>query len=357
MAKFSSKTMAERGPQKKQTESLLRWYDINARDLPWRVQGRRQDTYKIWLSEIMLQQTTVAAVREYFVKFITKWPTVHDLAAADREDVMRAWAGLGYYARARNLHACAMIVAENFGGTFPQSFEGLLKLPGIGPYTAGAIAAIAFDQKVVAVDGNVERVISRLHAIEMPLPHSKPAIKAITQSLLPETRCGDFAQALMDLGATICTPKSPNCLICPWTAHCDGRKQGISNSLPRKAPKKAIPVRKGYAFWVEHKGRVLLHQRPDKGLLGGMMAVPTSEWGTRLPHPISGPIAAEWKALAGTVQHTFTHFHLELTVLVAQSGSDGEIRQDGNYRFVKVSDLASEALPTVMRKVVAEVIG
>jgi A/G-specific adenine glycosylase len=350
--------MAEQGPEEKLTRSLLRWYDANARDLPWRVKGGKQDPYKIWLSEIMLQQTTVAAVKDYFIKFTAKWPTVHDLAAADREDVMRAWAGLGYYARARNLHACAITISKTRAGRFPQSLEGLLELPGIGPYTAGAVAAIAFDQKTAAVDGNVERVISRLHAITVPLPQSKPAIKSLAQTLVPEQRAGDFAQALMDLGATVCTPKSPNCLICPWTTQCEARKQGIADTLPRKAPKKSIPTRKGYVFWIERNdGSILLRQRPDKGLLGGMLEIPGTQWTDTLPKSFEAPIVANWRKLPGFVEHTFTHFHLQLTALTA-SGLPIECAVPASsYRWVKKEDLHAEALPTVMRKVVAKVIG
>ena len=226
---------------------LLAWYDTYGRDLPWRMKGKKPDPYSVWLSEIMLQQTTVAAVRDYYNKFIEQWPSVRALAAAPLDDVLKAWAGLGYYARARNLHLCAKTVAEQHGGTFPATVDELLKLPGIGPYTAGAIAAIAFDQPFAAVDGNVERVLSRLHAIATPLPESKPLIREIAQALVPSIRAGDFAQALMDLGATICTPKSPNCLICPWTDQCRGRAFGIAETLPKKSAKKAIPTRRGYA--------------------------------------------------------------------------------------------------------------
>jgi A/G-specific adenine glycosylase len=332
-------------------EKLLCWYDAHARDLPWRTRGRRQNPYLVWLSEIMLQQTTVAAVKDYFIRFVSRWPTVEALAAADREDVMRAWAGLGYYARARNLHACAQVVARDLGGRFPETMDGLLALPGVGPYTAAAIAAIAFDHPVAAVDGNVERVVSRLYAIEVPLPESKPEIRERAQALVPNKRAGDFAQAMMDLGATICTPKSPNCLICPYTEECAGRKLGLADVLPRKAPKKQVPVRKGYAYWVERgDGSVLLRLRPDKGLLGGMMEVPSSEWGAKLPleHSIVG--VSDWKKLPGVVEHTFTHFHLELTVMIAKDDVD---LPDDSFRWVAKDALGSEALPTVMKKVVA----
>jgi A/G-specific adenine glycosylase len=248
---YSWKRMAEQGLEVDTTSRLLHWYDTHGRELPWRVKGGRTDPYRVWLSEIMLQQTTVAAVKDFFLRFVARWPTVGDLAAAELDDVLRAWAGLGYYARARNLHACARKVATERGGKFPTSYEELIALPGIGSYTAAAIGAIAFDLPLAAVDGNVERVISRLYAIETPLPQSKPEIRAKTQALVPDQRAGDFAQALMDLGATICTPKSPNCLICPYTDDCAGCKIGIADRLPRKAPKKSVPTRRAYAFLLE----------------------------------------------------------------------------------------------------------
>ena len=352
-------SMAKQGPGNGLSSQLLDWYDRHARILPWRSRsGEAVDPYRVWLSEIMLQQTTVPAVKAYFEKFVEYWPTVEALAAAPLDDVLKAWAGLGYYARARNLHACAKDVVERFEGVFPQAEAELRSLPGIGPYTAGAIAAIAFDQPHAAVDGNVERVISRLYAIEIPLPESKPEIRARTQALVPVSRAGDFAQALMDLGATICTPKSPNCLICPWTEHCAGRKSGIAASLPRKAARKQVPVRRGVAFWIERPdGAVLLRRRPEKGLLGGMMEVPSTDWGEPPPAPEQeSPLAAEWSALPGLVTHTFTHFHLELQVLKASRILDGVLRDDGDYRWTKHDDLAGEALPTVMRKVVAHVL-
>ena len=345
-----TETMAEQGL----TQSLLQWYDVHARHLPWRApRGTTPDPYRVWLSEIMLQQTTVAAVKDYFLKFVARWPSVRDLAEADIEDVMRAWAGLGYYARARNLHACAKHVAAVLDGQFPRSVDGLLKLPGIGPYTAGAIAAIAYDLPYAAVDGNVERVLSRLHAIETPLPDSKPEIRKLAQAMVPSQRAGDFAQALMDLGATICTPKSPACAICPWMKNCAGRAAGIAETLPRKAAKKAVPTRKGYAFVaVREDGAVLLRRRPDKGLLGGMMEVPGSEWAAALPrnHEASAPFPAPWRKLAGVVEHTFTHFHLQITVMTADGVAADLAPQ---FRWVASEDIRGEALPTVMRKILA----
>ena len=339
--------MAEQGLSGNLSGKLLVWYDAHARTLPWREKpGVKADPYRVWLSEIMLQQTTVAAVQDYFTKFIRLWPTVYDLASAETEDVMKVWAGLGYYARARNLHACAKAVAA-IGGVFPTSVEELQKMPGIGPYTAGAIAAIAFDVPVAAVDGNVDRVVSRYYAIENPLPASKPEIRRLVQALVPQKRAGDFTQAMMDLGATICTPKSPSCMICPWTEDCSGRIKGIAASLPLKAAKAKVSTRYGHVFWIENlKGHVLVRTRASKGLLGGMTEFPSSDWvvGQRLK--FAAPFEAEWKKLTGSVEHTFTHFHLELNVwktVVANPILDG--------RFVKKKVLATEALPSLMRKV------
>jgi A/G-specific adenine glycosylase len=329
---------------------LLAWYDAHGRDLPWRVKGAKPDPYRVWLSEIMLQQTTVTAVRAYYEKFIEKWPTMRALAAAPLDDVLRAWAGLGYYARARNLHACAKMVEERHGGNFPGTVEELLQLPGIGPYTAGAIAAIAFDQPHAAVDGNVERVLSRLHAIETPLPVSKTRIRDIAQALVPQNRAGDFVQALMDLGATICTPRSPNCGTCPWADECRGRALGIAGVLPIKTPRKEIPIRMGYAYWLARDdGSVLLRRRSEKGLLGGMMEVPGSEWAAKLPKG-EAPLKAKWRRLPGTVEHTFTHFHLKITVLAA---AVDDAAPPHDCRWVAAQDVDAEALPSVMRKVVA----
>jgi A/G-specific adenine glycosylase len=339
--------MAEQGLATDLASKLLVWYDANARALPWRMRpGVKADPYKIWLSEIMLQQTTVAAVKDYFIKFIRLWPSVFDLAAAETEDVMKAWAGLGYYARARNLHACAKVVAAA-GGVFPETIDELQKLPGIGPYTAGAIAAIAFDVPVAAVDGNVDRVVSRYYAIEEPLPASKPRIRKLAQALVPQKRAGDFAQAIMDLGATICTPKSPSCLICPWTDDCAGRTKGIAAALPLKAAKQKVPTRYGHVYWIENtKGDVLVRTRVAKGLLGGMTEFPSSDWVDGKRIKFEAPFEAEWKKSVGLVEHTFTHFHLELIVwkaVVAKPVLDG--------RFVKKKVLATEALPSLMRKV------
>jgi A/G-specific adenine glycosylase len=349
--------MAEQGLHQELAGRLLAWYDVSARELPWRAKpGVVPDPYAVWLSEIMLQQTTVAAVKAYFRKFILTWPSVESLAAAGLDDVLKAWAGLGYYARARNLHACAKAVVAEFGGRFPWREEHLRKLPGIGPYTAAAIAAIAFGGRHAAVDGNVERVLSRLHAIETPLPDSKPQIRALAQALVPEPRAGDFAQAMMDLGATVCTPRTPSCVICPWSENCMAKARGIVAKLPRRRAKAAVPKRYGVAFWVEREdGAVLLRRRPERGLLGGMMEVPSTAWDARHPRlpETQAPIAARWAKLPGVVSHTFTHFHLELAVLKSHYVEAGALPDDGDYRWVAAQELSSEALPTVMRKVVA----
>lgn len=293
------------------TNKILAHYDAYARVLPWRSPpgGARPDPYRVWLSEIMLQQTTVATVKAYFARFTQCWPTVSALAAAADEEVMAAWAGLGYYARARNLLACARQVAERYGGHFPEREEGLRALPGIGPYTAAAIAAIAFGQRAVVVDGNVERVITRLFAVETPLPAAKPLIHDLTEPLVPQDRAGDFAQAMMDLGATICTPRNPSCGICPVASDCAARRD--AESYPKKAPKRAKPDRQGVAWWIEAEGAVWLVTRPAKGLLGGMRALPGCDWQGAAPEP---PVRGDWQRL-GRVTHVFTHFRLTLDIL------------------------------------------
>jgi A/G-specific adenine glycosylase len=346
--------MAEQGLHQDLSGKLLAWYDIHARDLPWRAKrGVMPDPYHVWLSEIMLQQTTVAAVRDYYIKFLSLWPKVSDLAAASQDEVLRAWAGLGYYARARNLHACAIKVMSEWNEKFPDTEEALRTLPGIGPYTSAAIAAIAFDQPHAAVDGNVERVMARLHAIETPLPAAKLLIKEKAQALVPKKRAGDFAQALMDLGATICMPRTANCQICPWTDDCRARKHGIAESLPRKMPKEKVPTRLGIAFWVERDdGHILLRRRSQKGLLGGMMEIPSTPWGPKPPVKVSTPFDAKWTKSKTSVEHTFTHFHLQLAVWKT-STANSSLPDDGDYRWVHKDDLAHEALPSLMRKVAA----
>ncbi|SEN59157.1 A/G-specific DNA-adenine glycosylase [Loktanella fryxellensis] len=332
---------------------LLDWYDVHARSMPWRVPpadrkaGRLPDPYGIWLSEVMLQQTTVAAVRDYWRKFTARWPTVSDLAAADDADVMAAWAGLGYYARARNLLKCARVVVADHGGVFPSDRDVLLTLPGIGPYTAAAVAAIAFDRPETVLDGNVERVMARIHDVHTPLPTAKPHLMALAAALTPQDRPGDYAQAVMDLGATICTPKSPACGICPWRDGCAGRIAGTAASLPRKTPKKAVPVRHGFVYVVRRSdGAWLVETRPDTGLLGGMLGFPGSDWSDD-PRP-APPVGADWRRLDATARHTFTHFHLELTILWAVVGSDS-MPEKGFFQRRGVFTPA--ALPTVMRKV------
>jgi A/G-specific adenine glycosylase len=342
---------------------LLNWYDRHARKLPWRVSpedrtlGVVPDPYRIWLSEIMLQQTTVAAVKDYFNKFTQAWPTIEDLAAAAEEDVMKAWAGLGYYSRARNLKKCADTIVSNHCSSFPEDENELIKLPGIGPYTAAAIATIAFDRHAAVVDGNVERVLARLDQIETPLPEAKPDIKKLMAKLTPDIRPGDFAQAVMDLGATICTPKRPACPLCPWIETCTAFTSGIQETLPRKAPKKAKPTRHGAAFLAidSNNNAVLLRRRPPKGLLGGMTEVPGTEWSENFDGADALPLApfsADWKKCPGEVRHTFTHFHLRVTVYRADVVSD-LVPLEGNAWWSAPDELGGEALPTVMRKVVA----
>lgn len=337
--------------------TLLRWYDTHARVLPWRSPpGQSADPYTVWLSEIMLQQTTVATVGPYFRDFLARWPTVKALAAAPLDDVMKRWAGLGYYSRARNLHACALAIAQDHGGVFPDTEEGLRRLPGIGPYTAAAIVAIAFGKRATVIDGNVDRVVTRLFAIETALPLSKPEIRAAAETLTPELRAGDFAQAMMDLGATICTPKSPSCNRCPLETMCEARRLGLAETLPRRAPKKPRPVRHGACFFVTRPdGAVLLRKRIAKGLLGGMMEVPTTPWETDArsdeEHLTQAPLKAKWKKRVGTVEHTFTHFHLVLAVYVAKAKAADAKKADGIW--TPHEDMAGEALPSLMRKVLA----
>jgi A/G-specific adenine glycosylase len=335
--------------------ALLAWYDIHRRELPWRARaGRRADPYHVWLSEIMLQQTTVQAVGRYYRDFLRRWPSVEDLAAAPQDEVLAAWAGLGYYARARNLHKAAKVVAEDLGGRFPETAEGLRKLPGIGAYTSGAIAAIAFDEREAAVDANAERVIARLFALEEPMPKAKVRLRALAQAMVPERRAGDFAQALMDLGASLCSPRRPNCKDCPWQHACLAHARGIEEELPRKAEKRERPLKRGAAFVVtDSEGAVLLVKRPEKGLLGGMLEPPMGPWTERFPSKkeasLQAPFAAEWTRRAGIVRHGFTHFELEIEVYVASVSR----RAHADGAWTPRERLAHVALPTVMRKVVA----
>ncbi|MEX2615160.1 MAG: A/G-specific adenine glycosylase [Alphaproteobacteria bacterium] len=337
--------------------AILAWYDRHRRSMPWRaLPGETPNPYHVWLSEIMLQQTTVATVGAYFRRFIERWPDMTALAAADQDDVLHAWQGLGYYARARNLHRCAETVAAEREGILPDTEAELLTLPGIGRYTAAAVAAIAFGRRATVVDGNVERVMARLFRVQTPLPDAKPELYALAESLTPDERPGDYAQAVMDLGATICTPRNPQCLICPWSEGCAGRD--IAPELPRRAPKKPRPLRRGIVFWLTNSnGAVLLRRRPEKGLLGGMMEFPSTEWregavvdigAARREIPLP---AADWRQLPGIVEHGFTHFRLELTVLTGTAnGSAGN-----SMLWCPIDRLGGQALPTLMKKVVRHV--
>lgn len=342
-------------PDQPKAADLLAWYDRHRRALPWRaLPGQTPDPYRVWASEIMLQQTTIAAVKPYYERFMARFPTVQALAAAPSEAVMQAWAGLGYYSRARNLHACAKAVVAQHGGRFPDTEEALRALPGIGAYTAGAVAAIAFDRPAVAVDGNVERVATRLFAIEEQMPAAKPLVRERVLGLLPPARPGDFAQALMDLGATICTPRAPACALCPWREPCVARAAGMQEAFPRKAAKRAGVTRHGAAFvLLRADGAVLLRTRPDKGLLGGMAEVPTSEW--RADYAPGGaaqdaPMPARWRRLPLPVRHVFTHFPLELSVFVA-TASIASVAPTG-MRFAPLAGLHEEPLSSLMLKVV-----
>ncbi|GAM00039.1 MULTISPECIES: A/G-specific adenine glycosylase [Sphingomonas] len=326
---------------------LLAWYDRHARDLPWRSRpGEVSDPYRVWLSEVMLQQTTVAAVTPRFTAWVERWPDVASLAAAPDEDIMAAWAGLGYYARARNLVKAARAVVAEHGGRFPTTEAGLRALPGLGAYTAAAIAAIAFGERAVVVDANVERVVARLFAIETPLPAARPAIREATDRITPDARAGDFAQAMMDLGSSICTVKKPQCLLCPIAVDCRGRAEGIAETLPAKAPKKARPYRHGTVFWIEHKGCVWLVRRPDKGMLGGMRALPTGPWVDARPGLADAPGQGPWTMLNETVVHGFTHFELEL----ALARTDGKPENDSAGEWWPIADLGTAGLPTLFAR-------
>jgi A/G-specific adenine glycosylase len=349
-----------------QPTALLAWYDRHRRTLPWRARsGERPDPYRVWLSEIMLQQTTVRAVAPYYARFLARWGDVRALAAAPLEEVLKSWAGLGYYARARNLHACARAVVERHGGVFPASETALRALPGIGDYTAAAVAAIAFDFPASPVDGNVERVIARLFAVTEPLPGSKPELRRRARELTPQRRAGDFAQAMMDLGATICTPKKPACAFCPWKEGCAARARGEADRFPRRIPKREGVLRRGAAFVARRAdGHILVRTRPAKGLLGGMSEVPTSDWSADFEEGDalgaaprlsstgpSGKRKTSWQRLPGVVRHVFTHFPLELSVYRAEipAGMPAPV----GTRWIATAGIADEALPSVMRKVVA----
>jgi A/G-specific adenine glycosylase len=346
-----------------QPTALLAWYDRHRRVLPWRaLPGEHADPYRVWLSEIMLQQTTVKAVAPYYQRFLARWPAVRMLAATPLDEVLKAWSGLGYYGRARNLHACARAVVERHGGRLPANEAALAALPGIGPYTAAAIAAIAFDLPASPVDGNVERVVARLFAVAEPLPAAKPELHRRARELCPQRRAGDFAQAMMDLGATICTPAKPACVLCPWSNDCAAHRGGDAQTFPRRAPKRKGALRRGAAFVARRAdGFVLVRTRPPKGLLGGMTEVPTTAWlpefdaGTALDgaprfHSAKGERIA-WRRRAGVVRHAFTHFPLELAVYIAEI--NGTVRAPAGTRWVELAELGDEALPSLMRKVLA----
>ncbi len=348
---------------------LLQWYDRHRRRLPWRpLPGEATDPYRVWLSEIMLQQTGVKTVAPYFEKFVKQWPTVDALGRASLDQVLRLWAGLGYYSRARNLHACAVAVLRDHGGAFPDHEEALRSLPGVGPYTAAAIAAIAFGRRTMPVDGNIERVVSRLFAVEAPLPQAKPSIRQLAATLLApscagdeKARAGDIAQALMDLGSTICTPKKPACVLCPLSEDCAARARGDQEIFPRKAPKKIGELRRGAAFVVTRGDAVLVRTRPAKGLLGGMTEVPTSDWlagqddmAALKQAPVVQAVM-RWHRKTGVVRHVFTHFPLELVVHTARVPA--RTRAPEHMRWAAIATLKDEALPNVMRKVIAQGLG
>ncbi len=343
------------------SDLLLVWYDRHGRDLPWRARaGETCDPYRVWVSEIMLQQTTVVTVGPYFEKFMRRWPTIEALAKSDLDQVLLEWAGLGYYSRARNLHRCAQKIVSDWQGRFPSCVEELKSLPGIGPYTAAAIAAIAFERQATVVDGNVERVMSRVFAIETPLPKSKREIGLIAEGLTPSMRPGDYAQAVMDLGATICTPRNPNCDDCPWDHDCQSRQSGQQEQYPVKQPKPAKPTRRADIFVAfQDRDQILIRQRQPKGLLGGLLELPSGAWEEIDPtsnwpnaNPIGAPIEARWKAIDQIVKHTFTHFHLELRIWVADTDPN-EI--PGSGTFVTITDLGSYAFPTLMKKVIGRI--
>lgn len=328
---------------------ILTWFDKERRDLPWRKKGKR-DPYQVWLAEIMLQQTQVRAVIPYYLKFLDKFPDVETLAKAPLEEVLKSWAGLGYYSRGRNLHKCANVIVEEYGGRFPETKGELLKLPGIGPYTAAAIVAISFDQKAVVVDGNIERVMSRVFLVKKPLPKSKPDLKKLAETLTPDNRPGDYAEGLMDLGATVCIPKTPRCEICPVENLCQARAAGKQNLLPTRERKAPRPTRVGYVYWLENDGKVLVRRRPPKGLLGGMPEFPTSPWEAEFPALMDhAPAKLNWQEIEGEVTHTFTHFHLVLKVFRGKGdGSPGD--------WVPIKSVLEFGFPTVMKKVVEKVL-
>ena len=337
-------------------ENLLAWYDIHRRSLPWRAGpgAPLPDPYRVWLSEIMLQQTTVAAVKPYYERFTNRWPTVAQLAAADDAEVMSAWAGLGYYARARNLIACAQAVLRDHGGRFPDHESGLRTLPGIGDYTAAAIAAIAFGRRAVVIDANVERVASRLFAFDQPLPQARPALRNHVDSITPDERAGDFAQAMMDLGSGICSVRAPQCLACPLHELCAGRATADPEAFPVKAAKRAKPQRRGTTFWIERDGEVWLVRRPARGMLGGMRALPSGPWTDDDPGLAQAPARAEWRD-AGSVAHVFTHFALDLRVMTASLAEDREAKITGG-EWWPIARIEEAGLPTLFARAASRAI-
>jgi A/G-specific adenine glycosylase len=355
----------ERAPAKScpHSATVLAWYDRHRRKLPWRTApGEAADPYRVWLSEIMLQQTTVKTVGPYFAKFLTRWKNVRELAEAPLSEVLSAWAGLGYYARARNLHACARVVVEQHGGKFPRSESTLRELPGVGPYTAAAVAAIAYGLPATPVDGNIERVVARLFAVSVPLPQAKPELQRLASNLTPPGRAGDFAQAMMDIGATICTPTRPACALCPWIESCAGYRTGNPAQFPQRKPKREGLLRRGAAFVaLREDGFVLLRTRPAKGLLGGMTEVPTSDWSTDFDEANASDGAprfhsraqevCEWRRIPTPVRHVFTHFPLEL--LVYWGRVPARVVAPADTRWVDCRKIGDEALPSLMRKVLA----
>ncbi|MFO1124048.1 MAG: A/G-specific adenine glycosylase [Methylocystis sp.] len=337
----------------KPAQALIAWYDAERRELPWRAsRGEAPDPYRVWLSEIMLQQTTVATVKSRYEAFLSRWPTVEDLARAPLDDVLAQWAGLGHYARARNLHACARVVAECSRG-FPQNEAALRRLPGIGPYTAAAIAAIAFNQPCVAVDGNVERVVARLHAIDKPPRKVAPLIRERAAVLMSRARPGDSVQALMELGALICTPRAPNCAACPLSSFCAARRLDAPLDYPARAPKPQKPRRRGAIFVLRRGDDALLRRLPPKGLFGGMNAFPSTPLTQDIPDAEFtnfAPCAARWRALDAPVTHVFTHFALEATIFVAHTRAKSA---PSDCRWAARANLDKEGLPTLMRKAAA----
>lgn len=337
---------------------LLTWYDTHRRELPWRAKpGERADPYRVWLSEIMLQQTTVAAVAPYYRAFLKRWPNIEKLAAAALDDICGAWAGLGYYSRARNLHRAAQAIVREHCGVFPATSAELRTLPGIGAYTAAAIATIAFGEPVAAMDANAERVVARLHAFTGELPKGRAALAGLGQALVPKTRPGDFAQALMDLGSAICLPRRPRCDACPLADICQGRQQGIAQTLPRRAAKRARPLKRGAAFVaLDRGGSIYLVRRPDKGLLAGMLQPPLTEWQAEFPTRSGAlahaPFTGAWERKPGFVRHGFTHFELELEIYVCRFRS----RPNGEGLWLTPAEFASAPVPTVMRKAVGHAV-